>query len=95
MCIRDSYLGAAHQTEVVDKVFRTAYGSVASVVIFQVQDVLKLDNDARMNTPGTVGGKDVYKRQFLGSPRRFPAMISVSAPRRRRRQSFPCSWASS
>ena len=56
MCIRDSYLGAAHQTEVVDKVFRTAYGSVASVVIFQVQDVLKLDNDARMNTPGTVGG---------------------------------------
>lgn len=50
------YLGAAHQTEVVDKVFRTAYGSVASVVIFQVQDVLKLDNDARMNTPGTVGG---------------------------------------
>ena len=50
------YLGAAHQTEVVDKVFRTAYGSVASVVIFQVQDMLKLDNDARMNTPGTVGG---------------------------------------
>lgn len=49
------YLGAAHHTEVVDKVFRTAYGSVASVVIFQVQDVLRLDNDARMNTPGTVG----------------------------------------
>ena len=33
----------------------TAYGSVASVVIFQAQDVLKLDNWARMNTPGTVG----------------------------------------
>ena len=28
---------------------------VASVVIFQAQDVLKLDNWARMNTPGTVG----------------------------------------
>ena len=50
------YLGAAHQSEVVDRVFRAAYGSVASVAIFQMQDVLKLDNRARMNTPGTVGG---------------------------------------
>lgn len=49
------YLGAAHQSEVVDKVFRAAYGSVASVAIFQMQDVLRLDNWARMNTPGTVG----------------------------------------
>ena len=32
-----------------------AYGSVASVAIFQMQDVLKLDNWARMNTPGTLG----------------------------------------
>lgn len=49
------YLGAAHQNEVVDRVFRAAYGSVASVAIFQMQDVLKLDNWARMNTPSTVG----------------------------------------
>ena len=49
------YLGAAHQSEVVDRVFRAAYGSVASVAIFQMQDVLKLDNWARMNTPGTSG----------------------------------------
>ena len=35
--------------------FRAAYGSVASVAIFQMQDVLKLDNWARMNTPGTLG----------------------------------------
>ena len=49
------YLGAAHQSEVVDRVFRAAYGSVASVAIFQMQDVLKLDNSARLNTPGTVG----------------------------------------
>ena len=49
------YLGAAHREEVPDRVFRAAYGSVASVVIFQAQDVLKLDNWARMNTPGTVG----------------------------------------
>lgn len=49
------YLGAAHQSEVPDRVFRAAYGSVASVAIFQMQDVLKLDNWARMNTPGAVG----------------------------------------
>ncbi|MEG2871281.1 MAG: 4-alpha-glucanotransferase [Clostridium sp.] len=49
------YLGAEHQNEVVDRVFRAAYESVASVAIFQMQDVLKLDNYARMNTPGTLG----------------------------------------
>ena len=51
-----AYLGAAHHEEVPDKVFRAAYGSVASVAVFQMQDVLGLGNEARMNTPGTVGG---------------------------------------
>lgn len=50
------YLGAAHHEEVPDKVFRAAYGSVASVAVFQMQDVLGLGNESRMNTPGTVGG---------------------------------------
>ena len=50
------YLGAAHHEEVPDKVFRAAYGSVASVAVFQMQDVLGLGNEARMNTPGPVGG---------------------------------------
>ena len=50
------YLGAAHHEEVPDKVFRAAYGSVASVAVFQMQDVLGLGSEARMNTPGTVGG---------------------------------------
>lgn len=49
------YMGVSHQTEIVDRVLLTAYSSVASVVIFQTQDILKLDNSARMNTPGTVG----------------------------------------
>ena len=49
------YMGVSHQHEVVDKVLKTAYASVASVVIFQAQDILKLDSWARMNTPGTVG----------------------------------------
>lgn len=49
------YMGVAHKHELVDKMMKTAYASVASVVIFQVQDLLKLGNEARMNTPGTVG----------------------------------------
>lgn len=39
----------------VDQVFRAAYGSVANLVIFAVQDILKLGNWARMNTPSTLG----------------------------------------
>ena len=49
------YMGISHQSEIVDRILFTAYSSVASVVIFQTQDILKLDNRARMNTPGTVG----------------------------------------
>ena len=41
---------------IVSAVIRTAYSSVASVAIFQVQDVLRLDNSARMNHPSTIGG---------------------------------------
>ena len=40
---------------IVDHLFRLAYGSIADVVIFQAQDVLKLDNSARMNFPSTTG----------------------------------------
>ena len=50
------YLGASHQEEVPNLVFRAAYESVASAAIFQMQDVLGLDNRARMNTPGKLGG---------------------------------------
>lgn len=49
------YMGVSHQADLVDRVFLTAYQSVASVVIFQTQDILKLDNWARMNTPGSMG----------------------------------------
>ena len=59
------YLGAAHQSEVVDKVFRAAYGSVASVAVFQMQDVLKLDNWARMNTE--YGGEKLEMEDEAGA----------------------------
>jgi len=39
----------------VDEIIRMAYMNPSNVVIFQVQDILKLDNSARMNEPSTLG----------------------------------------
>lgn len=50
------YLDTRDKKRMVDAVFRLAYGSVAHTVIFQTQDILKLDNRARMNFPSTMGG---------------------------------------
>lgn len=41
--------------DIVDELFRTAYASVADVVIFQMQDVLKIGNKGRMNLPSSMG----------------------------------------
>ncbi|MCD2493107.1 4-alpha-glucanotransferase [Lacrimispora sp. NSJ-141] len=48
-------IGTRDREKIVEELFRLAYGSVANVVIFQAQDVLKLDNSARMNFPSTLG----------------------------------------
>lgn len=40
---------------------RAAYESVADTAIFQMQDILELDNAARMNTPSTVGGNWAWR----------------------------------
>jgi len=37
------------------KLIRLAYASVANFAIVPMQDILGLDNNARMNVPGTVG----------------------------------------
>lgn len=50
------YLDADTPEEMVRASFRAAYASVADTVIFQVQDILCLDNSARINTPSTMGG---------------------------------------
>ncbi len=41
--------------DIVDKLFKLAYESVANLVIFQMQDVLKVGNIGRMNLPGSMG----------------------------------------
>ncbi len=53
--------------ELVDKIFRTSYASVADLVIFQMQDVLKVGNIGRMNLPSSMGTNwrwRMLQRQF-------------------------------
>lgn len=49
------YLDTRNKDRMVDNIFRAAYSSVACLVIFAVQDILKLGNWARINTPSTLG----------------------------------------
>ncbi len=49
------YLNIRTKEEIPDALIRTAYGSVADIVIIQMQDLLKLGNEARMNAPATTG----------------------------------------
>ncbi len=51
-----AYLGTSVPEKMVQESFRVVYASVADVVIFQMQDVLCLDNRARINFPSTLGG---------------------------------------
>lgn len=50
-----SYLNIESKEELPDALIRTAYASIADVVILQMQDILQLGNEARMNRPDTVG----------------------------------------
>ena len=49
------YLNISTKDEIVDAMIRLGYSSIADIVIFQMQDLLKLDNSSRMNLPATVG----------------------------------------
>ena len=59
-----SYLGVKRVEEIPRALFRAAYGSVADVAMFQMQDVLGLDNTARMNTPSTLGGNWLWRMRY-------------------------------
>ncbi|HKM35578.1 MAG TPA: 4-alpha-glucanotransferase [Lachnospiraceae bacterium] len=49
------YLGISAKEEIPDAIIRLAYSSIADIVIIQMQDIIKLGNEARMNLPSTVG----------------------------------------
>lgn len=42
--------------DICTELIRLAYSSVANIVVIPMQDILNLDNDARMNYPGRLGG---------------------------------------
>jgi len=50
-----TYTGTDNVEDLIDGLYRAAYNSVADIVIFQMQDILKLGNEARMNFPSIVG----------------------------------------
>ncbi|MBP3435907.1 MAG: 4-alpha-glucanotransferase [Clostridia bacterium] len=50
------YLHIRRMSDLPRALLRAAYASVADVAIFQMQDILALDDSARMNTPSTLGG---------------------------------------
>ena len=49
------YLNIHYKEEIPDALIRAAYASIADVAIIQMQDLMKLGNEARMNAPSTVG----------------------------------------
>lgn len=64
------YLNIKCKEEIPDAFIQAAYASIADVAIIQMQDLLKLGNEARMNAPSTVGknwrwriGKDTLSEE--------------------------------
>ncbi len=55
------YLGKEELDDTVWDLIRLAYSSVAKLVAIQMQDILELDNTARMNLPATVGGNWTWR----------------------------------
>lgn len=49
------YLNISNKEDIPDALIRAAYASTADIAVIQMQDVLKLGNEARMNAPSTVG----------------------------------------
>lgn len=49
------YLNIRSIDEIPDALLRAAYQSIADLAIIQMQDILRLGNEARMNEPSTVG----------------------------------------
>jgi len=49
------YIGAASVSELPERLIRTAFASVSNTAVIPIQDWLKLDSHARINTPSTMG----------------------------------------
>lgn len=49
------YLNVRKKEQIPKAMIRSGYASIADTAVFQMQDILELDNSARMNLPSTVG----------------------------------------
>ena len=73
------FLNISKREEIPDAIIRAAYGSVADIVILQMQDILKLGNEARMNFPSTVGTNwrwRLVKDSFTDERKEFIKMLT-------------------
>jgi 4-alpha-glucanotransferase len=50
-----------YDDDIVNELIRTAYASVANIVIIPLQDVLNLGGEARMNFPSRLGGNWAWR----------------------------------
>jgi len=50
------YLNVKRNTDITWGIIRAGYASCADVAVFQIQDYLELGDEARINTPSTLGG---------------------------------------
>lgn len=50
--------------DIVYELIRTAYASVAKIVVIPMQDILNLGNEARMNFPGKLGGNWSWRMKW-------------------------------
>ena len=73
----ESYFGKTNESVVWDMI-RAAFMSPARIAVIPMQDVLNLDSDARMNTPGTVGSnwnwrvrREAFNQEISGKLRWF------------------------
>ena len=57
----------------------TAMGSVANTAMLPMQDILALDGDHRMNTPGTVSGNWRWRFQWQDVPDGLSEHLSALA----------------
>jgi 4-alpha-glucanotransferase len=55
------YLGVKRTSQILPALIRSGYASCADTVIFQLQDLLALGNEARINTPSTLGGNWLWR----------------------------------
>lgn len=74
-----SYLGKRNMKNIVWELIKLEYSSVAKLAVVQMQDILGLDNKARMNVPSTLGNNwrwRVTKKQLSDKIARKLAELS-------------------